>query len=126
MPKTLNDPLLALARGLIWVLFVVIGLVALLLTICLPLTLVMPETVFSALLEENVPSLPAGAVAMLAGILGLALLTLIGSLYFLTQLFDIVGSVGAGDPFVPANADRLTRMAWAVLGLQVLAVPLGI
>ena len=126
MSKSLNDPLLVLARGLIWVLLVVVGLVAVLFAICLPLTLVMPETVFSALLEPEVTSLPAGAVGMLVGILGFGLLTLLAMLYFLKQLFDIIGSVAAGDPFVPANADRLTRMAWTVLGIQVLAVPLGL
>jgi hypothetical protein len=126
MPKTFNDPLLALGRGLIWVLFVVVGLVALLFAICLPLTILMPETVFSALLEEQVTSLPADSIGMLAGILGLGLLTLLAMLYFLKQLFDIIGSVAAGDPFVPTNADRLSRMGWTVLGIQLLAVPLGL
>ena len=126
MPGSTKDPLLTLARGLLWVLFAVLGLVALLFAICLPLTLAMPETMFSALLEQPVTSLPAGAVAMLAGIVGLGFATLLAALYFLKQLFDIVGSVAAGDPFVPVNADRLTRMAWTVLGIQVLAVPLGI
>lgn len=126
MSKTLNDPLLALARGLIWVLLAIIGLVALLFAICLPLAIITPETVFSAMLEPEVTSLPPGAASMLAGIFGLAFVTLLAALYFLKQLFDLVGSVGAGDPFVPANADRLTRMAWTVLGMQALAVPLGI
>jgi hypothetical protein len=126
MSKTLNDPLLALARGLIWVLLVVVGLIALGFAIGLPLALVMPETVFSSVLEPTVTSIPPGATGMLAAIHGLALLTLLAALYFLKQLFDIVGSVAAGDPFVPANADRLTRMAWTALGIQVLAVPLAL
>jgi len=126
MSKTLNDPLLALGRGVIWVLLFVAGLAAALFAICLPLTIVMPETVFSALLEPEVTTLPARAVGMLAGILALGLATLLAAVYFLKQLLDIVGSVAAGDPFVPANADRLTRMAWTVLGIQLLAVPLGL
>jgi len=126
MPQTLNDPLLVLARGVMWVLLVVVALVALLLAICLPLTIVMPETVFAAMLEDDVTVLPAGATGMLAGIIGLGLVTLLAMLFFLKQLLDIVGSVAAGDPFVPANADRLTRMGWTVLGIQVLAVPLGV
>ena len=126
MPKTLNDPLLALGRGVLWVLLVVVGLAALLFAICLPLTLVMPEAVFSSLLEPEVTTLPAGAVGMLVGILGLGLVTLLAALYFLMQLLDIVGSVAAGDPFAPANADRLSRMGWTVLAVQVLAVPLGL
>ncbi len=126
MSKPLHDPLLALGRGVIWVLLVLVGLVAALFALCLPLTLIMPETVFSALLETEVTTLPAGAVGMLAALLGFGLVTLLGSAYFLKQLLDIVGSVAAGDPFAPANADRLTRMAWTVLGIQLLAVPLGL
>ena len=126
MAKTLNDPLLILARGVVMVLLALVGLVAILFALCLPLTILMPEAVFSALLEEDVGVLAPEATAMLAGILGFGLATLLGAFYFLKQLLEIVCSVAAGDPFVPANADRLTRMAWTVLGIQLLAVPLAI
>ena len=38
----------------------------------------------------------------------------------LTRLLAIVDTVSAGDPFVAENAVRMTRIAWAVLGLAVL------
>jgi hypothetical protein len=126
MSKTLNDPLLTIGRGLIWVLLVLVGLAAAILAVCLPLAIIMPETVFSAMLEPAVTTLPPGAAGMLAGIFALAVISLFGAFYFLKQLLDIVNSVGAGDPFVPANATRLTRMAWTVLGIQMLAIPLGL
>jgi hypothetical protein len=126
MAKPLNDPLLALARGVVWFLLVVVALAAVLFAVCLPLTIAMPETVFAALLEDDLAPLPAGTPGMLAGIVGAGLVSMIAAFYFLKQLLDIVGSVAAGDPFVPINADRLTRMGWTVLGIQLLALPLGL
>jgi putative transcriptional regulator len=126
MAKKLNDPLLALGRGVTWVLIVAVGLIAVLFAICLPLTLIMPETVFSALLEKDVVTLPPGAAGYLTALLAVAVATLLAMAYYLKQQLDVIGSVAEGDPFVPANADRLARMGWSVLGIQALAVPLGL
>lgn len=53
--------------------------------------------------------------------LGLSpLLALYG--WFLLTLGRIVGSVGAGSPFVTINADRLTRMGWIAVLLKLLVV----
>jgi hypothetical protein len=43
----------------------------------------------------------------------------------LTRLLAIVGTVGDGDPFVMENAGRLQRIAWAVLGLELLHLAVG-
>ena len=43
----------------------------------------------------------------------------------LKRLLAIVGTVRAGDPFVPANASRLQEIAWALLGLQLLSLVIG-
>jgi peptidoglycan biosynthesis protein MviN/MurJ (putative lipid II flippase) len=43
----------------------------------------------------------------------------------LTRLLTIVHTVGDGDPFVMENADRLQRIAWAVLGLELLHLAIG-
>lgn len=40
----------------------------------------------------------------------------------LTRLLAMVDTVRDGDPFVPANADRLQRIAWCVLGLEAMHV----
>jgi hypothetical protein len=39
--------------------------------------------------------------------------------FILTRLLAIIGTVRAGDPFVAANAFRLQRIAWALIGLQI-------
>ncbi len=48
---------------------------------------------------------------MVVGIAGAAVAHVI-----LTRLLEIVGTVGEGDPFVPANATRLQQIAWWLLG----------
>ena len=62
---------------------------------------------------------------------GMRLLTVIGILsvplahVVLTRLKAIVETVRAGDPFVAANAARLQRIAWALLGLELLHLAAG-
>lgn len=49
---------------------------------------------------------------IISGILTLGIL-------FALQLLRIIATVKNGDPFEPANADRLTRMGWYALGATV-------
>ncbi len=44
---------------------------------------------------------------------------------FCGRLRAIISTVGDGDPFAPVNADRLNVMAWMLLVVQVLAIPLS-
>jgi hypothetical protein len=44
----------------------------------------------------------------------------------LTRLLAIVESVRVGDPFVAPNGARLQAMAWALLGLEILHVVVGL
>lgn len=41
-------------------------------------------------------------------------------------LLQMLDTVEAGDPFVPANADRLRRVAWCLLGIQLCDVAFGV
>ena len=60
---------------------------------------------------------------------GLRLLMLVGlamavaTEIVLRALSQIIASTGAGDPFIAANARRLQTIGWALLGLQLLAIP---
>jgi hypothetical protein len=66
----------------------------------------------------------AGNNAATALILFLSLVAL-GQIYGLVaRLNQIMGTVENGDPFIPANADRLRRMAWQALAAQLLATVL--
>jgi hypothetical protein len=65
-------------------------------------------------------------------IFGMRLIMVIGVLaapvtnVALTRLLAIVSTVSAGDPFVAENATRLQQIAWAVLGLELLHLSVGI
>jgi len=40
----------------------------------------------------------------------------------IVQVMAIIHSVSEGDPFTPANADRLERIGWLLFGTQILAL----
>ena len=63
--------------------------------------------------------------AMVMGMRAIMLLGLIGILLnnrVLKRLLAMVDTVRRGDPFVAANADRLSAIAWTLLGLQLLSI----
>lgn len=59
-------------------------------------------------------------------IMGMRLIMVIGIVavfvvhFVLGRLLTIVETVGHGNPFVPANGERLKQIAWAVLGLELM------
>ena len=65
-------------------------------------------------------------------ILGMRLIMVIGVVMVplghvvLTRLLALVDTVGRSDPFVAENAMRLRTMAWAVLGLELLHLAVGV
>ncbi|MCT2399047.1 DUF2975 domain-containing protein [Novosphingobium mangrovi (ex Huang et al. 2023)] len=124
MTSITRDPLLAIAKGILWLLMGVMVLAAIATIVAVPAVLVMRDQIMVDLAKE-MPGLDAphfvlaiAAVCLLAAIL-LALLFRIFQL-----LKQIVDTVGAGDPFVPVNARRLTQMAWLTLAVQVVSLPL--
>jgi len=44
---------------------------------------------------------------------------------FFGKLRAIISTVGESDPFAPENAERLNIMAWLLLAVQVIAIPLS-
>jgi hypothetical protein len=58
----------------------------------------------------------------IAGMLLLAFATLLCVSGFVRQLARMIDTVGQGDPFIPENADRLTRMAWLAVAIQFVAL----
>ena len=66
----------------------------------------------------DLPMLP------LVGVLVIAFAILAALFVFFGRLRAIINTVGEGDPFAPANAERLNLMAWLLLGAQVLTWPL--
>ena len=75
----------------------------------------------------KLPPSPAGD-GLIVGLHAIAVIGLLAiplNYIVLKRLLAIVQSVRTGDPFVPANAQRLQAIAWALLGLQVLSLVVG-
>jgi len=119
-----KDPLLAAANVLLVALIAMSGIAAAALAIGGPVAWFMRGRIVA----EFVANGAADAARIFPGlsILMLAVAALLAlAVYFLVLLRRIVRSVGDGDPFVPDNAARLSRMGWAVLAGELLSIPVG-
>ncbi|MBB6254124.1 DUF2975 domain-containing protein [Nitrospirillum iridis] len=65
----------------------------------------------------------AEKVAGLRWMMALGLAMAGGAFVVLRALGGMVATVAAGDPFIAANTDRLHRIGWALLFLQLLDIP---
>jgi hypothetical protein len=77
------------------------------------------------MLEGNpdLSNLPLGLVVLIL----LTIMLSIGLLYdFVARLAQVIDTVAKGDPFIMANALRLTRMAWLALGVQAVSIVTGV
>ncbi|MBH0111655.1 DUF2975 domain-containing protein [Novosphingobium sp. YJ-S2-02] len=125
MKVLIKDPLLTVARGLLWFLMaaMVVGALA-----CLAAMVSLFAFGAQVTLElaREAPGLDFaqvrwGAELVLALVIGL-LAMVVRMLWLLKQMVD---SVGEGDPFVPENAARLTQMAWLTLAVQLIFLPIA-
>lgn len=67
----------------------------------------------------DLPLIPALSTAAMA-------LIVVALVYaFFDRLRAIITSVGERDPFEPENAERLSAMAWLLLAVQVVSIPLA-
>lgn len=117
-----SDPLLTAARLVVIFMMVmlVIGVTAI--GIGIPIVFAWRAQVLAELAADNAPAITLWAIiAVMALIAGGLML----GYRFLQQLLRIVASVGEGDPFIPANAQRLQHMGWLVLVIQIVAIPAG-
>ncbi|WP_336987407.1 DUF2975 domain-containing protein [Altererythrobacter aquiaggeris] len=117
-----KDPLLAAARIILYFILGVIAFAAFFVTLGAAAMLLYNAGLLADIQDPDIPRSMGWQVALL-------LLAVTGVLYlgwrFMKHMLDIVTSVSDGDPFVPANADRLTAMAWLMLAINLLALPIG-
>jgi hypothetical protein len=103
-----------LLRVLIWLnilcLFLFLGL--------LGFILVAEDAVVRALAETHSPGRIGPLLTSMRLTLAIVVLVVPLAHLLLTRLRAMVATVAGGDPFVPENADRLTIIAWALLGIQ--------
>lgn len=68
---------------------------------------------------------PVTAAQLIAGMLGAGVI-IPGILFVCYQLRKILGTLATGDPFVPENASRLSRIAVAIALIQLLRIAISV
>lgn len=63
----------------------------------------------------------AGIVAILLLVAAMAALAFL----FLREMRRVIDSVSQGDPFAPVNAQRLARMGWLTVAIELVSIPVG-
>jgi len=125
MARMFDDPLLGVARALILVCMVFVGAGVVLCLLGVPLALIGPDLLTEAWAEEASAPPSSATLGAMAGMLALTAALLALLFLFLREMKRIIDTVAEGDPFIPANAERLRGMAWLMLGIQLLALPIG-
>lgn len=120
-----NDLLLLAGQVLAIFLQIAIAIGALALVIALPLVLFFQGEINAELVKEFEGAVGAFPLAAVMGAIALALIAIGLAFVFFGKLRAIIATVGEGDPFAPENADRLSIMAWLLLAIQIIAIPLG-
>lgn len=122
MTRTHTDPLLTVSR-LILAIFAGLLIFAM---IMVAIGFVAALTIQRGEIMEEVADTglaPATYWGILAAIVGAEAALFLG-LRFVRELRKVVASVDDGDPFVVENAQRLSRMAWLAIAIQLISFPI--
>jgi hypothetical protein len=120
-----KDPLLAVAKGVLWFLMGVMAVATVACLLGIPLTHIFQGQIAAEIASKGTEFDVTPALWPLSGLLLLAA-GLMAMLFRLFQLLKrIIDTVGEGDPFVPVNATRLTHMAWLTVGTQLITIPMA-
>lgn len=118
-----QDPLLLFARLVLALFLALLSALVVLLGIGIGAVLTVQR---GELLERIAEAelAPATYWGLVVGLLAVVII-LILALRFVLELRAIVGSLDDGDPFIAPNSQRLERMGWFTLAIQLLAIPVG-
>lgn len=123
MAKPKTDALLTSARGLVTIMQVLLIIAIAGLCVGVAIGVIGHGAVVAKVAAEGAPPIAAWAIT---GLLVLIAAVLMMAERFLRRLRGIIDSVAEGDPFVPANADRLEQMGWLSLAMNLVAIPTGL
>ena len=122
-----QDPLLAGARVFLTLLIVVMLVIMAGLILGIPALLLYRDTLLAELNQQYGNT--AGRYDLVWAFVGMmaVLLAIVAMGWrFLVLLRRIVDSVSVGDPFLPANGERLRQMGWLTLAAQVATIPAAV
>jgi hypothetical protein len=118
-----RDPLLAIVRIILGVSMVGMVVAAIAFILAVPMAFVWHDQAVAWIVGKGAPPWAIWVLVLLP--LGSSVLAVLG-FYFARHLYRIITSVAEGDPFVPANAERLRAMAWISVAVHVVAIPMSV
>ncbi|MEL1251580.1 DUF2975 domain-containing protein [Aurantiacibacter gilvus] len=118
-----NDLLLLAGKVLSIFLQSIMALASVVLVIAVGALLVMRGTIIAEYAEHVGDPEAVFPVFAAVGVVLIGLAIVASLFVFFGKLRRIIATVGEGDPFVPANADRLNQMGWLMLGVRLLMFP---
>ena len=121
----INDPLLLAGKVITIFMQGAMAIAAVILAILIPVMLFAQDKIDAEIQAEMGSKVGEFPVLAVVGLFLLAIVAVAIVFVFFGKLRAIISTVGEGDPFAPINADRLSMMAWLLLALQVLMVPLA-
>jgi len=119
-----NDRLLKAARILTTIFMVLTAIACVGLVVAMPVVLLSQSHVAEIMLPTANSSLGGvlGAI-MIVLLCGAAIMALAFS--FLRLLRQMINTVGEGDPFILENAERLHKMGWIAVSVELAKIPAG-
>lgn len=124
MDSQKRDPLLLAAQGLLWFFIGVMGFALIFVGLGTPAAAIFQDRILAEAAAQGIEAGPE-LVGAIIGILAAISVMLALAIYFLVLLLRIVRSVKEGDPFIAANAERLSRMGWVALAGQLAIIPVA-
>ena len=118
-----RDPLLAVVRAILGIAMMLSVTGAAAFALAVPIIIAWRENVVTRLVGQGAP--PETIWAIVAIVVMSVVLALL-AFSFARHLYRIVGSVGEGDAFAPANAEHLRAMAWISVAVHVVDIPITI
>ena len=126
MSEIANNRILRITRLLVYLimgLIAVAGVVVALVAVILPFFW---QEAAQEIAKQNALMDTQALLPKLYAIFALGILTLGLVWTIMRKLLAIIDSVAAGHPFVAANALRLKAIGWAMIGVQIVGIPLAI
>lgn len=120
-----NDPLLLAGKVLTIIMQGFMVLAGAVLAIMIPVVIFFQDEINTEIAAEHAEKIADFPTLPIVGLFALVIAAVAMVFVFFGKLRAIIGTVGERDPFVPENADRLSVMAWLLLAVQVLMIPIG-